>query len=289
MKLYADSFLFFIKTRRQFSIIYLQRESIIAPESVSSINGPNQITMHPIHLCSIFLGLALCLTNLPDCYAQLNGSITGTTDYFWRGYSKSDSKPAAQASIDYESRSGIYLGTNISTVNFADFGFENRSNLEFRPYLGWAYKLSNDWRFNAEWTRYIYNGKVFNQKVDYNEFYISGHFRDTLTSNFFFSEDSYQQNHVGFGYEVIGRYPITNSIQISSTLGYNNQKKILEYNYLYWTAGLTWHFARNIGVDVRYYGATHTATRNYVPSSPHWGFHPHAVDDRVLFSFTVGY
>ena len=245
--------------------------------------------MRLTHLDNIVLGLVLWLTNPLNCYAQLSGSITGTTDYFWRGYSKSDGKPAAQANIDYESKSGIYLGSNITTVNFADVGFENRSNLEFRPYLGWAYKLSDNWRFNVEWTRYIFNGKIFDQKADYNEFYISGHFRDLLTSNFFFSEDSYQQNHPAFGYEIIGRYSITNSIQISSTLGYNNQKKILQYNYLYWTTGLTWHFARNIGVDVRYYGATHTATKYYAPSSPHWEFHPHAVDDRILFSFTVGY
>lgn len=244
--------------------------------------------MRLIRLNNIIFGLLSCLTYSPNCYAQLSGSITGTTDYFWRGYSKSDGKPAAHANIDYELKSGIYLGAYASTVNFADSGFENHSNLEFRPYVGWAYRLSGDWRFNAEWTRYIFSGKIFDQKVDYNELYISSHFRDLLTANFFFSENSYQQNHMAFGYELTARYPITHSIQISSSLGYNNQKQILEYNYLYWTAGLTWHFARNIGVDVRYYGATHTAIRSDGYAS-HWEFHPQAVSDRVLFSFTVGY
>ena len=76
------------------------------------------------------------------CFAELSGGFTGATDYIWRGYSKSDNKPVFQANIDYEFKSGIYLGSFASTVNFADHGYENRSNLEFRPYFGYGYKLN---------------------------------------------------------------------------------------------------------------------------------------------------
>ncbi len=235
------------------------------------------------YLCSL-----LILTCSANCYAELSGSLTGTTDYIWRGYSKSNGKPVVQANIDYEFKSGIYLGTFASTVNFADHGFENRSTTEFRPYLGFAYQLSDDWRLNSAWTRYIYDGKIFGQQVDYNEFYFYTHFRDLLTINLNFSENSYQQNHMSFNSEITGRYPITNSIEISSTVGYNNQKKVLQYDYLYWTSGLTVHFSRNIGIDVRYYGGVHAST-NKEASLPLWHFHPHVVDNRVVFSITVGF
>lgn len=221
-------------------------------------------------------------------YAQLRGSVTGTTDYIWRGYSKSDGKPAAQINLDYEFNKGLYLGSYASTVNFADQGFDDRSKFEFIPYVGYAYKLSSDWRFNAEWARYIYDGKIFGREADYNLFYFHTHFRDLITANFNFSENSYQQNHMSFNYEVTGRYPISNLLEISTALGYNNQKKVLSYDYLYWNSGLTLHFSRHIGADIRYFGGIHTSEQqNYL--GPHWGFHPHAVDHRIVFSLTFGF
>lgn len=235
-----------------------------------------------------YLYFLLILTCSANCFAELSGSLTGATDYIWRGYSKSDGKPVVQANIDYEFKSGIYLGTFASSINFADHGFESRSTIEFRPYLGFAYKLSDDWRFNTAWSRYIYNGRIFGQDVDYNEFYFYSHFRDLLTVNFNFSENSYQQNHMSFNSEIIGRYPITDSIEISSTFGYNKQKKVLHYDYLYWTSGLTLHFSRNVGIDVRYYGGVDASTKKE-ESLSHWQFHPHVVDNRIVFSITAGF
>lgn len=234
------------------------------------------------------LWFLLALFCSAECYAELSGSVTGATDYIWRGYSKSDGKPVVQANMDYDFRSGVYLGTFASTVNFSDYGFENRSTVEFRPYLGFAYKLSEDWRLNTAWTRYLYDGKIFGQTVDYNEFYFYSHFRDLLTLNLNFSENSYQQNYMSFNSEITGRYPITDSIEISSTFGYNKQKKVLHYDYLYWTSGLTVHFSRNIGVDVRYFGGVYASSKKE-ELVPHWQFHPHVIDHRIVFSMTIGF
>ena len=240
-----------------------------------------------VNLAMPFLWLLLISIQSVNCYAEFNGSLTGTTDHIWRGYSKSDKKPAIQANIDYEFKSGIYLGTVASSVNFSDNGFKSRSNVEFRPYLGWAYKLSDDWRFNTEWTRYIYNGKIFGEKVDYNEFYFYGHFRDLLSANFSFSENGYQQGHMSFNYEITGRYPITDSVEISGTLGYSNQLKILGYDFLYQSVGLTWHVLRNLGVDIRYYKGQEFEPKN--EPVLHWQFRPQVIDNRFVFSVTVGF
>ncbi len=241
--------------------------------------------------CRLLL-LILSLIYSVDCVAELTGkvssSFTGATDYIWRGYSKSDGKPVVQANIDYEFKSGIYLGSFASTVNFADHGFENRSTAEFRPYLGFSYQFSDDWRFNTAWTRYIYDGKIFGQVADYNEFYFYSHFRDLLTLNFNVSENSYNQNNMSFNSEIIGRYPVTDAIQISSTFGYNDQWHILRYDYLYWTSGVTVHFSRNIGIDVRYFGGVYGRSEKEASPSQ-WQFHPHVIDNRVVFSITVGF
>ena len=246
---------------------------------------------HIIRSCQqplqLLLLLLLLLTCSGNCYAQLSGSLTGTTDYMWRGYSKSDGKPALQVNLDYELRSGFYIGSFASFVDFADEGFKDQSNIELRPYLGWAYKLSDDWQFNTEWVRYIYDGRIFGEKVDYNEFYFFGHYRDLLTANFSFSEDGYQQNHATFNYEITGRYPINDSIEISSMFGYSNQKEVLHYDYYYWNIGLAWHVSHNLGFDVRYYNGDIFGSDKEISSG--WQFDPHIARNRVVFSFTVGF
>lgn len=234
----------------------------------------------------------MMMFNSAHCTAEFNGklsgSITGATDYIWRGYTKSNGKPVVQGNIDYEFISGIFLGSSVSTISFADQGYEDRSTLEFRPYLGFAYQLSDDWRFNAAWTRYLYDGKIFGRSVDYNDFYIYSHFRDLVTLNLNFSENSYNQNHMSFNPEITSRYPVSDSIELSGTLGYNKQKKTLSYDYLYWNSGMTLHFSRHIGIDVRYYGGIYTSTTPHEMSTG-WQFSPHVVDHRAVFSMTIGF
>ncbi|MCB1986129.1 MAG: hypothetical protein H6936_06795 [Burkholderiales bacterium] len=238
------------------------------------------------NLAQLLLFCALLFFSTASCHAELSASVTGTTDYFWRGYTKSDKKPSIQANIDYEFKTGFYLGSFLSSVNFADHDFENRSKLEFRPYFGYAYRIAKDWRFNVEWNRYIYDGNIFGRHADYNEFYFFTHFRDLLTFGLAFSENSYNQKHMSFSYEMTGRYPITDSIEFSSSFGYNKQKKNLHYDYVYWTSGFTMHFSRNIGIDLRYYGSAHAASKEIKPLD--WQFEPDAVGNRVLFSITFG-
>lgn len=251
-----------------------------------------QKTVHSRRRNHQLLFLLLTMFYSIHCTAEFNGKlsggITGATDYIWRGYSKSNGKPVIQGNIDYEFKSGIFLGSSASTINFADHGYDDRSTLEFRPYLGFAYQLSEDWRFNTAWTRYLYDGKIFGQDADYNEFYIYSHFRDLVSLNFNVSENSYNQNHMSFNSEITGRYPISDSIELSGTLGYNKQKKNLHYDYLYWTSGLTLHFSKNIGIDVRYYGGIHTSTQAHGMAAG-WQFYPHVADHRAVFSMTIGF
>lgn len=233
---------------------------------------------------------SLVLTFSLDGRAELTGSVTGATDYLWRGYTKSNGSLVGQVNIDYQFRSGIYLGSFFSTVNFADHGFKDRSSFELRPYLGYAHTLSDDWRANVAWTRYIYDGKIFDRVADYNEFYFFLHFRDLLTANVNFSENGYNQNHMSFSTEITGRYPISDAVEISGGVGFNKQKKILEYDYVYWNSGVTVHFSRNIGIDIRYFGSEEAGTASY-QSSPaaHWEFHPHHIGHRAVFSITFGF
>ncbi len=93
---------------------------------------------------------------------------------------------------------------------------------------------------------------------------------------------------MSFNSEITGRYPVSDSIELSGTLGYNKQKKTLSYDYLYWNSGMTLHFSRHIGIDVRYYGGINTSTTPHEMATS-WHFYPHVVDHRVVFSMTIGF
>jgi uncharacterized protein (TIGR02001 family) len=68
-----------------------------------------------------------------------------STNYVFRGYSKSDGHPVGRANLDYEHSSGFYLGTWVSSVDFGDDGFDDKANVEMTPYIGWSFPISDDW------------------------------------------------------------------------------------------------------------------------------------------------
>lgn len=216
--------------------------------------------------------------------AEFHATLTAKTDYIWRGYSQTSGHFALQANLDYEHVSGGYLGISVSNVDFDDNEFNNPAKVELTPYLGWTFKLSDDWRFDAQWTRYFYDGNIFGHPSDYNEFYLFLHYNDIFTVRVSFSEDYYNQGHASGDYELTGRYPITDSFEFSTGIGYSQVKKILEYDILYWNVGLTYYF-RFLVLDLRYQDATH-ATEEV---ETQWLYDPEVIAPSVVFSISVGF
>ena len=218
--------------------------------------------------------------------AEFSGSVTGTTNYIWRGYTKSNDHPALRANIDYEHSSGFYVGTWVSTVNFGDKGFDDRSNVEIAPYLGWTFSLSDDWRLDTQWTRYIYDGKIFGNESDYNEFYGFLHFRDVATVRIAFSEDAYNRGKPSADFELTGRYPVTDRLELSAGVGFSLTREVLEYDYLYWNAGFTWYW-KFVGLDFRYLQAAEFNEKIGVDRDP-WLFEPDPLGPTFVFSISFG-
>jgi uncharacterized protein (TIGR02001 family) len=219
---------------------------------------------------------ALFFLNTPAAQAEgLSGIVSASTNYVYRGYSKSYDEPFGRVNVDYEHQSGFYLGAWISRINFGDTEFNDRSNVEFYPYIGFNYKLAEDWRLDSSVARYIYDAHLFGKNSDYNEYSVSLHFRDLITTRIAVADDAYHQGKTVLDYEVSGRYPVLKNVQISTGLGYNNLDPDIasdspgsadsytnhkeKYYTLYWNVGLTW-FVKNYALDIRYVDAAHSAT-----------------------------
>lgn len=226
--------------------------------------------------------------------AEVHGTITGTTNYVYRMYSKSNNQPAIQANLDYQHESGFYVGASVSSFDIGpselaipglDLPFEGDAEIEVTPYVGWSFKLADDWRLDSQYSRYIYNGTVYGMNADYNEFYLFLHYKDLLTAQASYSGDFYGLKGDAFFYELTGRYPITDYLEFSTTLGYGHTQGILLDDYEYWNVGLTGRY-KFIAMDLRYYDAKEVSFGDLdaLPVD-----HAFTLDSTAVFSLSVGF
>ena len=232
--------------------------------------------------------LLFLLLNSSIGFAEIRGAFTFTSDYVWRGYTKSARHFALQVNLDYEDVSGIFLGSSASTVDFGDHGFTNRAQFEITPYFGWSTTVTGDWRLDIQWTRYIYDGNILGQESDYNEFYALVHYSDVVTGKASFSEDFYNRGHPAGNVELGGRYPFSDRFEISGNLGYNLSKEASEYDYLYWNMGLSAYLS-NLVLDMRYFDAFETAESSPSQNSGSHESFLGIIDSTLVFSITLGF
>ena len=227
--------------------------------------------------------IPLLLLPLSSSAEGFSALISGTSNYVYRGYSKSGNAPTVKANLDYGHPSGVYGGMWIARVDFEDKRYADRSNIEFYPYVGYSYKLADQWRLEGSVARYIYDGRLFGKGSDYNEYSASVHYSDTLTARLDFANDAYNRGGVTLNYEVSGRYPLWKSLGISAGLGLNQASDVLGYDWLYWNAGISWFFKYG-ALDLRY-----VDTAELSSSEGRGGLDFPGLKYRFVFSLTIGF
>ena len=222
--------------------------------------------------------------------SKFSGTVTYATDYIWHGYSKSDGNGVFQANLDYQHRSGLFGGLWVSQVDFGDDRvvvrgdrlFENVAEVEFIPYLGLKFTLSEDWHGDVHWRRYIYDGDFFGSPGDYNEFSASVSYRDLLTASVGVTDDGYGRGGIYGDYELLGQFPVTDLIEFSAKVGYVQSREALNFDYLYWDAGLAFYY-QFVGLDFRYFNSARFNRKDETQE----GFA--AVKPTFVFSVSLGF
>ncbi len=88
--------------------------------------------------------------------AQVSSTVTGVTDYDFRGVSLSAKNPALQASLDYAfGETGFSLGAWASNI---DYGNDVDGTLELDLYAGYEASINDDLSWNAGLVWYTYPG-----------------------------------------------------------------------------------------------------------------------------------
>jgi uncharacterized protein (TIGR02001 family) len=189
---------------------------------------------------------------------EFSALVSVSSNYFYRGYSKSANGVTARGNAEYEPTSWFYVGSWISRVDFDDRGFDDRSGIEFYPYVGLHFELHENWRVETTVARYIYDGKLFGKDSDYNEYGAAVHFSDLLTARLAVADDVYNRGGTAVNYEVSGRYPIAEKVEVSAGVGYYDAKPAMEYDTLYWNVGFSW-FIKFAALDFRYVDTAHAS------------------------------
>jgi uncharacterized protein (TIGR02001 family) len=225
----------------------------------------------------------------PLCQAELHGTLTLTTNNAFRWYSKNHNRIAAQANIDYQhDNSGLYLGATASNVDFSDPVHTESAQVEVIPYLGWHFTLPGKWQLDTQWSRYLYDGKLYGHNADYNEFYLFLHYGDVFTGRFSGTEDYYGTGRYALDYELTGRYPITDSVEFSVGFGYSQTSAALGSDYPYWNIGLS-YFYKAFSFDLRYMDAGETNIDHEKEAQLHGAYDPVVLDAACVFSVSMGF
>jgi uncharacterized protein (TIGR02001 family) len=251
----------------------------------------NYISRPGIFKKNIFIKILCGVFFLHPCtsLAEFHATLTGTTNNVGRWYTKSDNNPALMANIDYEHSSGVYVGSSVSTIDFKSNEIENdAAHVEIIPYLGWSFNLSDVWRLDTQWTRYLYDGVVFGHPADYNEFYLFLHYLDMFSGRISFAENYYGLRNYAIDYELTGRYPLTGYLELSASFGYSQTKAVLGSDYPYWNAGFTCYY-KFVSLDFRYMDATETSINQAVAKQKHEFYDPPLIDATFVFSISVGF
>lgn len=255
------------------------------PEKTSNASMDPLIIARPVAILA-----ASCLALLPipsKAGADYSVLVKLTSNYVYRGYSKSSGDPVVQGSLDFEHSSGFFIGTWISQVDFDDGIDEDRATIEVNPYMGWSVSLSEDWRAEAMVAGYIYDGRVYGRGADYSELFGQLHFRDLVTARAGVAYDAYGSSDSIEDYELQARFPLAENVNFSGRIGYEDANTVFGYDSLYWNIGVTWFLHKYAALDLRYYDISQTDQERLDPIGPATG--SVGIENHVVVSVSFGF
>lgn len=245
------------------------------PDSASGGTGEAMPAIHEgtaMNTRTMLAGLAAATALIAPAAAQakdidVSASLTGATDYVWRGVSQSNSDPAVFAAVNV-SAGGFYAGAGTENVDFAGI------KQEYDLWGGYILPLGKA-KLDIGVVRYGYVDAPV--KIDTLEVKagLSGNVGKLglgvtayHTGNYFGS--SQPATYV----EGSASLPLTGKLSASAAFGHQQIDNLPDYDT--WNAGLTYEVLKGAKVDVRYHD---TGTNAFGKLG----------DARLVGSFTIGF
>lgn len=171
-------------------------------------------------------------------------SLTGATDYVWRGVSQSDNDAAvfATAQVNYGQ---FYAGVGAENVDFLGI------NTEYDFWAGWSAPVGPV-TLDVGLVRYGYVDAPSGVDLDTIEakVAVSTTFgQATIGAAVFYTEDYFATEDDATYVEVNGRYAIDDKWSVSGAVA---QQDFSGGDYTTWNVGVSYAVAENVSLDLRY-------------------------------------
>lgn len=231
---------------------------------------------------ALLAGTGVVLADEPKKDWTLAGSVSGTTDYVFRGFSQTAGSPTVQGTVDFTYKM-FYAGVFLSGLDFVNnSSLPGVANVEMDLYAGVKFPIGKiDMDIGGIY--YLYPGANDKfavtgfRELDFFEFKIGATYKPlsqwTLTATAFYTPEGTNKTgsiwtfEGGSAYEFskIGKVTPTFSSLIGYQVGDAAAFKALVGNgkdsYLYYNSGLTLGFGDNFSLDFRYWD-TNISNRN---------------------------
>jgi uncharacterized protein (TIGR02001 family) len=154
---------------------------------------------------------------------DISANVALVSDYRFRGISQTGEDAAIQGGFDASFEPGFYVGTWASSV---DFGGDNDTGsygtMEIDYYAGWAGPIGDtDFGIDVGYYYYQYPGDTVDPKGDYQEFNITGSWKD-LSLGVTYSDDFYAETGEYFYYSAGYSLSFMEDFSLGFGVGYND-------------------------------------------------------------------
>ncbi|MCC6926893.1 TorF family putative porin [Novosphingobium sp.] len=202
--------------------------------------------MNKLLLSATLAALALpCAAHAEDGdTVDLGVTLTGTTNYEWRGVSQSDNHAAVFAAVN-ASYKGFYLGAETENVDFAGI------NQEYDVWGGYVLPVGKA-KIDVGFVRYGYVDAP--AKID--TFEVKGAVtvpigKASATASVYHTWNYFGTNADATYYEGALSMPVSDKISLSGAFGHQTVNGLFGYNT--WNLGASYAVAKGASVAVRYH------------------------------------
>ena len=193
---------------------------------------------------------------------SLTGTVSGTTDYLFRGISQTRNRPAGQGTLELSHESGVYIGAFLSGATFAG-GYDARQELDLTA--GFRFEVASI-KFDTYVIGYTYPGYTAQpgfQELAYLEVGARGTVElgdFALTAAVNYSPNYFGRSGPGLYLEggVDYKVPVLD-VTISGRLGYQFLDRparfgITPVSYLWYGVSISREIAAGFSASVGFYG-----------------------------------
>ena len=168
-------------------------------------------------------------------WAELQGELTLTNRYVYRGINYSGGEPALQGLIEVTSARGFYAGIWASTVEWP----RDDRTAEVDYFAGYQHRFSNHLALDATLVRYTYLGGDVGNSYDWTEGQLTVHLLDHWSLTLTRANDWAGRGERTGTAEATYRYALRPNWTLDAILGHAEIERALGFNYQWGEVGLS--------------------------------------------------